>query len=235
MPRPDARKKDKKDKDIVNAISLPGGYIYVFKNLMKLAETDDELMEKTFNLNVKGTFYGMQAVLPLLDGNTHLRNVAAAPDMERDDVEWQKGVDAQKGDGYGLGVYGFAEAWARLMQAKIAEGCALADVADELEERAVLRTIHRRHLRFDQRLGALDGLVLDAQSIVSDVLQALDELLFLRLGVVFEREHFGDDEHKVVEAQGLALALNLVERLVEALVEAEAAHAREVEIGRAHV
>ncbi|MFH1691252.1 MAG: Maf family nucleotide pyrophosphatase [Candidatus Omnitrophota bacterium] len=35
--------EDKKDKDIVNAVSLPGGYVYVFKNLMNVAETDDEL------------------------------------------------------------------------------------------------------------------------------------------------------------------------------------------------
>jgi hypothetical protein len=56
--------------------------------------------------------------------------MATAPAMERDDVEWQKGVDAQKGDGYGLGVYGFAEAWARLMQAKMAEGKPIGEVAD---------------------------------------------------------------------------------------------------------
>lgn len=30
----------------------------------KFLEIDDELMERTFDLNVKGTFYGMQAVLP---------------------------------------------------------------------------------------------------------------------------------------------------------------------------
>ena len=35
--------EDKKDKDIVNAVSLPGGYVYVFKNLLKVADTDDEL------------------------------------------------------------------------------------------------------------------------------------------------------------------------------------------------
>ena len=35
--------EDEKDKDIVNAVSLPGGYIYVFKNLLKVADTDDEL------------------------------------------------------------------------------------------------------------------------------------------------------------------------------------------------
>lgn len=35
--------EDKKDKDMVNAVSLPGGYIYVFVNLLKVADTDDEL------------------------------------------------------------------------------------------------------------------------------------------------------------------------------------------------
>ena len=30
----------------------------------KFLEIDDDLMERTFDLNVKGTFYGMQAVLP---------------------------------------------------------------------------------------------------------------------------------------------------------------------------
>ncbi len=35
--------EDEKDKDAVNAVSLPGGYVYVFKNLLKVAETDDEL------------------------------------------------------------------------------------------------------------------------------------------------------------------------------------------------
>ncbi len=35
--------EDPKDKDIVNAVSLPGGYIYIFKNLMTVADTDDEL------------------------------------------------------------------------------------------------------------------------------------------------------------------------------------------------
>jgi len=35
--------EDKKDKDIVNAVSLPGGYVYIFKNLMKVADKDDEL------------------------------------------------------------------------------------------------------------------------------------------------------------------------------------------------
>jgi septum formation protein len=35
--------EDKKDEDIVNAVSLPGGYVYIFKNLIKVADKDDEL------------------------------------------------------------------------------------------------------------------------------------------------------------------------------------------------
>lgn len=35
--------EDKKDAEIVNAVSLPGGYVYVFKKLLKVAKTDDEL------------------------------------------------------------------------------------------------------------------------------------------------------------------------------------------------
>jgi MAF protein len=35
--------EDKKDSEIVNAVSLPGGYVYVFKKLLKVADTDDEL------------------------------------------------------------------------------------------------------------------------------------------------------------------------------------------------
>jgi septum formation protein len=35
--------EDKEDPKIVNAVSLPGGYVYVFKELMKVADTDDEL------------------------------------------------------------------------------------------------------------------------------------------------------------------------------------------------
>jgi 3-oxoacyl-[acyl-carrier protein] reductase len=35
----------------------------------KFLEIDDALMEKTFDLNVKGTFYGMQAVLPHMLAN----------------------------------------------------------------------------------------------------------------------------------------------------------------------
>lgn len=56
--------------------------------------------------------------------------LSSAPEMERNEAEWQKGIAAQKGDGYGLGVYGFAEAWARLMQAKMTEGKSIAESAE---------------------------------------------------------------------------------------------------------
>ncbi|MFA5038401.1 MAG: Maf and M48 domain-containing protein [Candidatus Omnitrophota bacterium] len=35
--------EDPKEPELVNAMALPGGYVYVFRNLMKVAETDDEL------------------------------------------------------------------------------------------------------------------------------------------------------------------------------------------------
>ena len=35
----------------------------------KFLEIDDDLIDKTFDLNVKGTLYGMQAVLPHMLGN----------------------------------------------------------------------------------------------------------------------------------------------------------------------
>lgn len=57
--------------------------------------------------------------------------IASSPAMERNETQWQEGIDAQKGTGYGLAVYGFAEAWARLMQSKISEGKTIAEVADE--------------------------------------------------------------------------------------------------------
>lgn len=56
--------------------------------------------------------------------------LASAPPMERDEAKWQEGVAAQKGGGYGLAIYDFAEAWARLMQAEISAGKGVADCAD---------------------------------------------------------------------------------------------------------
>ncbi|MGE5279555.1 MAG: Maf family nucleotide pyrophosphatase [Deltaproteobacteria bacterium] len=35
--------EDKEDPEIINAVSLPGGYVYVFKKLMDFAASDDEL------------------------------------------------------------------------------------------------------------------------------------------------------------------------------------------------
>lgn len=55
----------------------------------------------------------------------------AAPAMLRDETKWQAGIAAQNGDPYGLGVFAFAEDWARLMQGRIEAGQNLADVADE--------------------------------------------------------------------------------------------------------
>lgn len=60
----------------------------------------------------------------------------SCPAMERNEEEWQKGIIAQKGDGYGLGCYTFAEYWARLMQKGIAEGKQLKDIADECSHKA---------------------------------------------------------------------------------------------------
>lgn len=56
--------------------------------------------------------------------------MATAPAMDRDEAKWQEGIAAQNGSGYGLGVYHFAESWARLMQAEITKGHKIADVAD---------------------------------------------------------------------------------------------------------
>lgn len=57
--------------------------------------------------------------------------LADAPPMDRDEAAWQRGREAQNGEGYGLAVYDYAEAWARLMQKGMVEGRALADIADE--------------------------------------------------------------------------------------------------------
>jgi len=61
-------------------------------------------------------------------------NTCAA--MDRDETRWQEGIAAQKGDGYGLGIYTYAEYWARLMQKKIADGHKLETIAEECSNRA---------------------------------------------------------------------------------------------------
>lgn len=56
--------------------------------------------------------------------------IAGSPAMERDEAEWRKGIAAQKGAGYGLAIYDFAETWARLMQKQISAGQSVADCAE---------------------------------------------------------------------------------------------------------
>lgn len=58
------------------------------------------------------------------------------PAMDRDEAKWQEGIEAQKGQGYGLAVYTYAEYWARLMQKKMAEGYKLEAIADECSNKA---------------------------------------------------------------------------------------------------
>jgi NAD(P)-dependent dehydrogenase (short-subunit alcohol dehydrogenase family) len=58
------------DSMVKRAIDTFGGVQFLFNSAgaairrAKFLEIDDALLEKTFDLNVKGTFYGMQAVLP---------------------------------------------------------------------------------------------------------------------------------------------------------------------------
>jgi len=52
-----------------------------------------------------------------------------------DPAVWQKWKD-NNSDGYGLGVLSFAARWANLMEAKMAEGHALADIAQQCEREA---------------------------------------------------------------------------------------------------
>ncbi len=62
--------------------------------------------------------------------------ISTCPTMDRDEAKWQEGIKAQKGDGYGLAVYTYAEYLARLMQKKMAEGYKLEAVADECSNKA---------------------------------------------------------------------------------------------------
>lgn len=56
--------------------------------------------------------------------------------MQRDQAAWDTWVAAQKGDGYGLACFSFAERWADLMEAAIAEGKLLQDVAKQTSHTA---------------------------------------------------------------------------------------------------
>lgn len=58
------------------------------------------------------------------------------PAMDRDEAKWQEGLKAQKGSGYGLMIYTYAEYWARLVQKKMTEGYKLEAVADECSDKA---------------------------------------------------------------------------------------------------
>ena len=49
--------------------------------------------------------------------------------MSRDEGKWQEGLAVHNGQKYGLAVYRFAERWARLMEAEMAAGKAIKDVA----------------------------------------------------------------------------------------------------------
>lgn len=49
----------------------------------------------------------------------------------KDRAGWGKGVEAQKGDGYGLACYTFAERWANLMESEIGNGKPLQEIADK--------------------------------------------------------------------------------------------------------
>jgi len=62
--------------------------------------------------------------------------LGTCPAMERDEAKWQEGIKAQKGEGYGLACYTYAEYWARLMQKKMAEGYKLEAIADECSHKA---------------------------------------------------------------------------------------------------
>lgn len=59
------------------------------------------------------------------------KEIATCPPMERNEEEWQKGINEQKGSEYGLACYEFAEYWARLMQKGISEGKQLKYIAED--------------------------------------------------------------------------------------------------------
>src|SRR5499433_779036 len=65
------------DNMVKRAIDALGTVQFLFNSAgaairrAKFLEIDDALLEKTFDLNVKGTFYGMQAVLPHMLQNRH--------------------------------------------------------------------------------------------------------------------------------------------------------------------
>ena len=66
----DVTARDEVDAMVKRAIATFGGVDFLFNSAgaamrrAKFLEIDDALLDKTFALNLKGTFYGMQAVLP---------------------------------------------------------------------------------------------------------------------------------------------------------------------------
>jgi len=45
--------------------------------------------------------------------------------------DWKKGIKAQKGDGYGLAIFRYAESWANLMEKRMACGKTLVECAEK--------------------------------------------------------------------------------------------------------
>jgi 3-oxoacyl-[acyl-carrier protein] reductase len=66
----DVTRRDEVNEMVFRAIDAFGSVQFLFNSAgaairrAKFLEIDDDLFERTFDLNVKGTFYGMQAVLP---------------------------------------------------------------------------------------------------------------------------------------------------------------------------
>src|SRR5258707_5130318 len=66
----DVTSREQVDELVRRAIETFGGVEFLFNSAgaamrrAKFLEIDDDLLDKTFALNLKGTFYGMQAVLP---------------------------------------------------------------------------------------------------------------------------------------------------------------------------
>jgi NAD(P)-dependent dehydrogenase (short-subunit alcohol dehydrogenase family) len=66
----DVTRRDEVNEMVFRAIDAFGSVQFLFNSAgaairrAKFLEIDDDLFDRTFDLNVKGTFYGMQAVLP---------------------------------------------------------------------------------------------------------------------------------------------------------------------------
>jgi hypothetical protein len=61
--------------------------------------------------------------------------------MLRDEEKWQAGVEAQKGEEYGLAVFRYAQQWAILMQLEIQNGKTIPEVAKETSHEADIEGI----------------------------------------------------------------------------------------------